>query len=508
MANVYDAITAFYNNDPGWDQVLPRADVEAYFRHLAWHGVPDLELQHQWEHLVMLCIYIENAELTLEELTEDDIVDLVSWCGRNVVEFKVSYDSIRDLLDTLGSFFVFLKQQGRLQNALAPYLARQQLLRDDGGVAIIDGFGNYLPGEEEREAAGAPPPEGRVFLNAGASLRGLMEEIHQFFQKEEFDTDFQHSLVLYEQALGILELEEECGEDFWRGYWDYFLFDYHLLEEDVTPLEIFRRTGSSAYPQLVNELSQGFLALFTIEEVLDENRFVCRDFLTGELYYLSFPLTGTDPLEDRVFLGHVFYNRSMGMNWLQSYTLKPLARKRLLEVLEACRDWYDVQFPGADWGKFLSRQALVCREVLRKVSKNPAACRFPYETRHRDYVPGPLPEKMTPVEKMVQEIVLVSGRGEYDIRLIRHMWADFKDLCPHTGLYEPQVWAAALVENFLEINDKRAAQQKPFLLETFGVPHRDLTRAYMEIRNQLKLEPSDPRYLDEMGFLMLFSKFV
>ena len=115
---------------------------------------------------------------------------------------------------------------------------------------------------------------------------------------------------------------------------------------------------------------------------------------------------------------------------------------------------------------------------------------------------------MTPVEKMVQEIVLVSGRGEYDIRLIRHMWADFKDLYPHTGLYEPQVWAAALVENFLEINDKRAAQQKPFLLETFGVPHRDLTRAYMEIRNQLKLEPSDPRYLDEMGFLMLFSKFV
>ena len=164
---------------------------------------------------------------------------------------------------------------------------------------------------------------------------------------------------------------------------------------------------------------------------------MCRDFLTGELYYLSFPLTGTDPLEDRVFLGHVFYNRSMGMNWLQSYTLKPLARKRLLEVLEACRDWYDVQFPGADWGEFLSRQALVCREVLRKVSKNPAACRFPYETRHRDYVPGPLPEKMTPVEKMVQEIVLVSGRGEYDIRLIRHMWADFKDLCPHTGLYEP-----------------------------------------------------------------------
>ena len=241
---------------------------------------------------------------------------------------------------------------------------------------------------------------------------------------------------------------------------------------------------------------------------MDEYRYVCRDFLTGEPYYLSFSLEGEAPLEDRVMMGHVFYNRSMGMNYLQSYNLKPLARKRLLEVLAECRDWYDIQLPGADWSEFLSRHALVCRQVLRLMGKNPAGCRFPYATRQLDYLPVALPEELSPVEKLIQEILLVSGRSEYDIRLIRHMWADFQKREPYTGAYEPQVWAAALVENFLEINEKRAAQKKPFYLETFGIPHRDLTRAYMEIRNQLKLEPSDPRYLDEMGFLMLFSKFV
>lgn len=196
------------------------------------------------------------------------------------------------------------------------------------------------------------------------------------------------------------------------------------------------------------------------------------------------------------------------MNYLQTYSLKPLARKRLLEVLTECRDWYDVQKPGADWTEFLSRQALVCRQVLRLMSKNPAGCRFPYETRQQEYQPSVLPENLSPVEKIIQEILLVSGRSEYDIRLLRHMWADFQTSVPYTGALEAQVWAAALVENFLEINEKRAAQKKPFYLETFGIPHRDLTRAYMEIRNQLKLEPSDPRYLDEMGFLMLFSQFV
>lgn len=508
MPNVYDAIESFYSNDTGWELVLPQEDVEAYFRHLGWHGVDDPAMQHQWGQLVMLCIYIENAEMTLEEMTEDDIVDLVSWCGRNVVDFQVSYASVKDFLDTLGSFFVFLKQEGKLSSSLAPYLAREQLLRDDGTLAIIDESGVYLPGEEAREEKSAPPPEGRVFLNAGESLRGVMEEIHQFFQKDEFNLDFDRSVTLYETALGTLDLENDGMDAFWRGYWDYFLFDYHLIEGDLTPLEYFRKNGHSAYPQLVNELCLGFLSIFTIEEPIDEYRYVCRDFLTGEPYYLSFPLEGETPLEDRVMMGHVFYNRSMGMNYLQSYSLKPLARKRLLEVLTECRDWYDVQKPGADWTEFLSRQALVCRQVLRLMSKNPAGCRFPYETRQQEYQPSVLPEKLSPVEKIIQEILLVSGRSEYDIRLLRHMWADFQTSEPYTGALEAQVWAAALVENFLEINEKRAAQKKPFYLETFGIPHRDLTRAYMEIRNQLKLEPSDPRYLDEMGFLMLFSQFV
>ncbi|WP_337384196.1 hypothetical protein [Acidaminococcus timonensis] len=508
MANVYDAIEEFYRNDAGWEQVIPQADMEAYFRHLAWHGICDRELQHRWELLVMLCIYIENAEMTLDEMTEDDVIDMVSWCGRNVVDYQISYDSVRDFLDTVGTFFVFLKQQGKLENSLAPYLARQQLLKDDGTLAIIDRNGNYLPGEEKRERKSAPPSEGRVFLNAGESLNGLMGEIHQFFQKEEFNLDFERSVTLYEYSQGVLDVENDGMDRFWRGYWDYFLFDYHLIEGDIIPLEYFRRHGNSAYPQLVNELCMGFLSIFTIEEMVDEDRFVCRDFLTGEPYFLAFPLEGDAPLEDRVYMGHVFYNRSMGMNYLQSFVLKPLARKRLLEVLNQCRDWYDVQRPGVDWAEFLERESLVCRTILRQISQNPAGCSFPYTTRQEKYLPRPLPEKLTVVEKLAQELLLVSGRSDYDVELVRHMWQDFLAREPFVGGFEPQVWASALLENFLEINEKRAAQKKPFFLETYGVSNQNLNRAYMEIRTQLKLEPSDPRYLDELGFLMLFSKFV
>lgn len=59
------------------------------FRHMAWQGTTDEQMQRQWKYIVMLCIYLENAELELFDLTEDNLVDLVSWCGRNVADFPL-----------------------------------------------------------------------------------------------------------------------------------------------------------------------------------------------------------------------------------------------------------------------------------------------------------------------------------------------------------------------------------------------------------------------------------
>lgn len=70
-------------------------------------------------------------------------------------------------------------------------------------------------------------------------------------------------------------------------------------------------------------------------------------------------------------------------------------------------------------------------------------------------------------------------------------------------------WAGTLgrryFENFLEINEKRAAQKKPFFSESLGLPQHHIAEAYQTIRSALSLEPSDPRYLTEVGYMMMFS---
>ena len=506
MQNVYDAIDDFYTHDPNWNELLPRETVENYFRQRAWQGAHDFQLQKEWKVLVMLCIYLENADLTLDELTGDELVDAVSWCGQNVVDFILSYTSIQSVLDTLGSFFVYLKKQKKLTSSVAPYLAKEMLLKDDGTVALLDSDGRYLPGEEEREENAAPPAEGKVFLNAQEELLGLMSEIHLFFQKDQFNADFERAVALYEGALGHIDINDEAGEEFWRGFWDYFLFDYHLIQEDVPALTYFKEHGNTAYLELCNELNMAFTSVFYIEDVIQEERYLVRDFLTGEPYYAGFHVDNWDgPLEEQLFMGHIFVNRSMGMNFLEPFHIPPLAQKRFMELLSDCLDWFDVQQPGADWDDFLNRHSLLCRKLLHLVEKNPAGVRFPYETQQLDYRPPQLGKDPSYIERLIENIFFSSHLSVYDVTLARNLWQDFLNTDPHVVQLLPQVWAAAVVENYLEINEKRTARNLPFFKDTMGISPIDLEHAYQDIRDALQLGPSDPRYLNEQGFLMLFA---
>ncbi len=507
MENVYDLINEFYSNDEGWNLILARDDVESYFRKQAWQGVDGKQLKSDWMYLVMLCLYMENDDLTLDEMTGDTLVDAVSWCARYVAEFTADYSHVKAFLDCLGRFFVSMKEDGRIESSLAPYLAEQMLLQDDGSVAIVDPSGSFLPGEEEREENSALPPEGTIFLHAGEDVDGLMREIHFFFQNDHFNMDFERAVSLYNDSMGRLDLEGPQSEEYWRGFWDFFLFDYHTVEEDMTPLDYFCRYGNSHYEKLARELSSARVAFFKVEELLDEERCLCSDFIDGTSYILNLHLEPGESLDDLILSGNVFDNRSLGMNYLQHHHLKPMAQRRLKEVLQACLAWFRIQDPHAQWSDFMRRHSLVCRKILRKFDANPAAVVFPYQTKISGYLPAPEPDTMDVVTTMLCRIMKFSGFSRFDIRLSCQMWQDYKALGLPDDSYPPEIWASAILENLLEINEKRAAQQKPFFIESIGKPFENVSKAYMDLRLALHLESSDPRYLNEKGYLMMFSPY-
>ena len=65
-----------------------------------------------------------------------------------------------------------------ISSALAPHMAKTQLLKDDGTLALINSEGDFLPGEYKRVEYAAADVPTKIFLNMGDALAELLEELH------------------------------------------------------------------------------------------------------------------------------------------------------------------------------------------------------------------------------------------------------------------------------------------------------------------------------------------
>jgi hypothetical protein len=92
--NVYDLIKDFYDADEDWNIYLSQKYAEGFIRSKAFSGTPEDELCHIWNNIVMLCIYISNVDIYLGDLSADDMVDGVAWCGRNVSDFHLTSEKV------------------------------------------------------------------------------------------------------------------------------------------------------------------------------------------------------------------------------------------------------------------------------------------------------------------------------------------------------------------------------------------------------------------------------
>lgn len=128
--------------------------------------------------------------------------------------------------------------------------------------------GQLQKGEEEWEKWVGPPPEGNIFLHAGVGLEEIMGEINMFFQKGRFTPDLDRALRHYRNAEGRLDLEGPEETDFWKGFWDYFLFNYRTIDTADTPISVFTKYSGTNYETLAYELSRARLRLFVLGECL------------------------------------------------------------------------------------------------------------------------------------------------------------------------------------------------------------------------------------------------
>ncbi len=519
MDNVYDLVEDFYGHDPGWNFLLRREYAEGFLRIEAWQGKTPEELYDIWDQLTMLCLYLGNTELLLGDMSADDFVDCVAWCGRNVSEFDADYEHTKYFLETCGRLYAYLQKRNVISYAGAPLEAAEKLLAG-GRMNIVNPDGSFTEAHKERTRFTVPDAANKIFLNVSERMQEIYAAMHEFFSDSRFGVDLERASVLYHGIFGNAVNESaKSREEAFNSFWDYFLLDYRLMLRDMHPLEYFYHTvcdkDSSAYDaefakrnsDILREFISARLVLFTVEGYGDEGAYYCRDFMTGEAYQLNLPLSEDFDTSNMLFIGHLFYNGNMLTDNVRGYKIDPVNALFLRDTLTRAYKWVSVQQKEPGWQWFSSAYPMVLRNMSFLYAAGIQHRNFNNYTEHTEFAAAPYSEDSA-VAGLIKNIMLKNYFSVADVRLATQMWCDLQAAGADIKAYSGQVWAAGIIYAFIKLNaaytffDERIAK-------FCGTELPLMREAAAAVCDVLNAEEHDPRYSNEEGLLaMLMSAYM
>lgn len=519
MDNVYDLVEDFYGHDPGWNFLLRREYAEGFLRIEAWHGKTPEELYDIWDQLTMLCLYLGNTEFMLGDMSADDFVDCVAWCGRNVSEFEADYEHTKYFLETCSRLYVYLQKKNVISYAGAPEEAAEKLLAG-GKMNIINPDGSFTEAHKERTRFTVPDAANKIFLNVSERMQEIYAAMHEFFTESRFSVDLERASVLYHGIFGnALNESAKSREEAVNSFWDYFLLDYRLMLRDVHPLEYFYHEvcdkDSSRFDEdfakrnsdILKEFLSTRLVLFTVEGFSEEGAYICRDFLTRETYQLNLPLNEDFDTTDMLFIGHLFYNGNMLTDNVRGYKIDHVNALLLRDTLKRAYNWVSVQRREPDWQWFARSYPMVLRNMTFLYAAGIQHKNFNNYTEHTEFSAAPYSDASL-TAALLRHTMLKNYFSVADTQLATQMWCDLEASGADLKAYSETEWMAGIIYAFIKLNgaytffDERIAK-------FCGTQIDIMQKAAAAVCEELRVEEHDPRYSNEEGLLaMLMSAYM
>lgn len=508
--NVFDIVEEFYTQDPEWNTVLERRHVDNYLRTLAWQGVSDEKLTDIWSNIMLLCVFLGNSENFLGDMNRENFIDCVGWCGRNVAGFSVNVSQVQDFLGDISDFYKYLKKKKVIFHDDAPAAALEKLVVNDK-IQLMDRKGNFLSEVEKYNLYSSPDLPTKVFINVMEKMDNLLEAIRNYYNDNRYHRDIERAAFLYSGIMvsGVIE-EKPDSEEYAQSFWDYFLFDYHLLGNDKRPIQQFYddmcannyTIEGEAYEDILLELMKTRLVAFTVEGSNADNTYNCRDILTKEIYALVLPIDENADLDDMVFMGHIYYNDTMVVNFIRGFKIGNAALKRMVEVMQKAKKWFAIRYNGKmSWEAFTERNAMFLRHCCVIFSSFLRLDCFNYETHLAEYFKQEIIDDN--VNRMIQDMMKPYHFSAYDISLCQQMWSDYVMQSDQAKVRTPNIWAAGVIRNFIDLNGVYNYDAHMVSEICRNVPVSSIYRTSKKIEEALELENSDPRYINEEGLLLM-----
>lgn len=511
MKNVYDEIQDFYDGCMDFDLVIEQAVVEGYLRKKAWQGLRDEELKEFWQSLRAFFHYLNFADIyTLQEISEQEYVEFALWMEENCAVFQFSEKAIVDLFQKLRDFQRFLQAKKLayehdleiLEAAQTAFFLEGKFIRPV--LEREEEF--FMESIQQQDAVSDETANKLNFL-----LERLLNKIGLYYKNEEFSHDFNRAISLYSGPFN--SIPEEEGEEFWLGFWDYFLFDYHLSSSDLTPLAYFYESKKDGLTtdekHILGDLLHAKFTVFYIHRIVNQYTVECIDLMTDEKIQLPIPDYGMYDYRKILLYGHVYSEGVVMLNYITSVQVSAKLRKRIKEEIVRQHVLYQRQQKDACIDAFFERHAILVRHVidilihLAKVNVGLPALQL----QSVPAVDVPVLAK-DPVAKQLEILASRYKFSCFSEKLLLKMWNDYlfvrdEAQCLNSSI---TVAASAVFLSFSMINGMNFIRKNQ-VLENTEVSEEAFNGVCDKVVDALQLQLFDSRYLTEEGFVLSLYAF-
>lgn len=504
MKNVYESVRLFFEEELTDTPIIARDWVEGFLRQKAWAGSADKDLHVIWKQVRALQIYLSYTHYqTLDELVADDYADALRWLDANPAGFKVNLRSARQFFSVLEEFYHYLVNRKlssdthQIQVAAEMIAGGKRLNLASSYLEDQDSHGNFVANLSTDFLQGTG-----IFPE---TIEKLMLKIGGYFQREAFDEDFHRALYLYVGPLQAIPTVEDDGfSDFWIGFWDYFLFDYHLRQDDLTPVTHYlqgKHRLTSVEKTLLLNLSAAQFTVFYIQRVIDGSWVECVNLLTDEVFQMPYPEFDYKIMKRLLFYGHVFANGTFVANYVASIEVSVNLRQRIKHEALRLKAIFTVQQPNSTWQDFIVRHCLAIRHTVTLLTAFAKLNVTAQETCSTPKRPDVVRQPDYRVCEELRQLMPKYGFSVYDLSLAESMWQDFCQLCEVT-IRKTGGWSAAIISCYATLNTSFAIPIEE-LAEEAGVSTASIYTNRRRLTEVLSIVAHDPRYLSEEGIILL-----
>lgn len=198
----------------------------------------------------------------------------------------------------------------------------------------------------------------KVFIDMDNYLEDLLDDMEEYYRnptfRPELDTATAYCFGLAYDLRDFQHVEGTKEED---ALWEYFFFDYHLLSNGKRPVEFFAEQyrpepdedpgrTKAVRDTLDSLLSARFVLLWDVRKDKENyGWYYCKDFLSGDILYLSLPIDDDFDTQDVLFAGHAMDNGNMVFSYLRGLKITRGAAVRIKYICGQLQKWCAIAHP-------------------------------------------------------------------------------------------------------------------------------------------------------------------